>query len=56
MLKDGQVAMFGPTKDVLAALTKQQQTGTPGHQQLQAAPAPEKKSGKFNQEINNGKQ
>lgn len=41
MLKDGQVAMFGPSKDVLAALTKQQQAGTPARQQLQGAPAPE---------------
>ena len=43
MLKDGQVALFGPSKDVLAALTKQQQQATTPspRQQVQAPPLPE---------------
>jgi PrtD family type I secretion system ABC transporter len=42
MLKDGQVAMFGPSKDVLAKLTSQQQQAkAQPRQQVQATPAVE---------------
>ena len=41
MLKDGQVAMFGPSKDVLAKLTNQQQTKVQPRPQAQATPAVE---------------
>jgi len=36
MLKDGQVAMFGPSKDILAKLTGQQQVNNQPHPQAQA--------------------
>jgi ABC-type protease/lipase transport system fused ATPase/permease subunit len=40
MLKDGQVAIFGPSKEVLAKLTNpQQQANAQPRQQPQAAPA-----------------